>query len=103
QSYSDSANDMSVSFLDVVSFQANVNEQSETLEVILQVRDIRPTATLGQVKNLLEYLWMIFIYLDPTQSTPTSIPGDYYFSLNTRIDELYADTDKPIPGTPVAV
>ena len=101
--YSDAAGDMEVSFLDVTGFQASVHEESETLEVVLHMRDVPPTATLGQVKNLVEYLWMIFVYLDPSQSTPASIAGDYYFGLNTNVDEPYADVDRPIPGTPVVV
>ena len=63
--YTDASDDMEVSFLDVVAFQAAVHEESETLEVVLQMRDIPPTVTRGQITNLIEYIWMIFVHLDP--------------------------------------
>ncbi|HKY53554.1 MAG TPA: hypothetical protein VJM08_04570, partial [Anaerolineales bacterium] len=53
--YSDPSDDMEISFLDVVGFQATVNEESETLEVILQMRDIPLTAPRGQATNVFEY------------------------------------------------
>src|SRR5262245_39616805 len=46
RSYTDSTNDMEVSFLDVVGFQATVDEASETLHVVLHLRDIPPRAPL---------------------------------------------------------
>ena len=101
--YSDSANDMSVGFLDVISFRAYVNEQEENVEVVLRMRDIPDTATLGQVTNLVEYLWAVYVYLDPSTQDPAAQPIDYYFGLNTLIDDPNADRNQPIPGTPVSV
>jgi hypothetical protein len=103
QSYSDSAHDMPVSFLDVVNFRTKVNEQAQTVEVVLRMRDIPYNATQGQVTNLVEYLWMVFVYLDPSTEDPAAPPIDYYFASNTLIDDPYADVDQPISGTPVTV
>ena len=103
-SYSDAAGDMAISFLDVVAFQATVDEEAQTVEVILKMRDIPENATRGQVKNLFEYSWTIFIYLDPATANPEHIPGDYYFGVNTSIPEpLAAGGLTPVPGTPVTV
>lgn len=99
--YQDQPGDMEVSFLDVVEFQAAVDEESETLEVVLWMRDIPPSAPLGQVKNFLEYLWMVSIYLDPARGT--SGEPDYYLAVNTTIDDPQASRDRPIPGTPANV
>lgn len=102
-SYSDASGDMAISFLDVVAFQAAVNEESEILEVLLHVRDIPTTATLGQVKNLLEYFWTVRVYLDPSKSSPADIPGDFYFALNTNIVSPSSGNLTPIPGEPVEI
>src|SRR6185503_18960408 len=80
--YSDPSGDMAISFLDVVAFQAVVNEQDETLEVILQMRDVPPTALRGQATNVFEYFWLVFVYLDPSKTYPADEPGDYYLGLN---------------------
>jgi hypothetical protein len=102
--YNDASGDMTVSFLDVVAFQATVNEEAENLEVILNMRDIPENATRGQVKNLFEYAWTVFIYLDPSKASPEDIPGDYYFGVNTSIREpLAAHGLTAVPGTPVTV
>jgi hypothetical protein len=101
--YSDSANDMSVNFLDVISFRAYVDEQEDNVEVVLRMRDIPDTATLGQVTNLVEYLWAVYVYLDPSTQDPAAQPIDYYFGLNTLIDDPNTDRNQPIPGTPVSV
>src|SRR5512132_1465982 len=53
-SYSDASGDMPISFLDVVSFQASVDDASETLKIVLRMRDIPPDAPRGQVTNLVE-------------------------------------------------
>src|SRR5688572_24898297 len=55
--YSDASEDMAISFLDVVAFRTEVNEETETLDVFLQMRDVPETADLGQVTNLIEYAW----------------------------------------------
>ena len=91
ESYRDSAADMSVSFLDVVNFRASVDEQAETVEVVLRMRDIPDAAPLGQATNLVEYLWMVFIYLGPPMEDPATTPIDYYFGLNTMIDDPYLE------------
>src|SRR5919108_4086650 len=46
--YYDISGDMAVSFLDVIAFQATVNEEEETLDVLLWVRDIPDIADRGQ-------------------------------------------------------
>ena len=102
-SYSDVSGDMAISFLDVVAFQAAVNEETETLEVLLHMRDIPTTAPLGQVKNLLEYFWTVRVYLDPSKSSPADIPGDFYFALNTNVISPSSGNLTPIPGEPVEV
>jgi hypothetical protein len=94
---------MSVNFLDVISFRAYVHEQDENVEVVLRMRDIPDTAALGQVTNLVEYLWAVYVYLDPSTQDPAAQPIDYYFGLNTLIDDPNADRNQPIPGTPVSV
>jgi hypothetical protein len=96
-SYSDTSGDMAISFLDVVAFQATVHEESEMLEVVLHMRDIPPTATLGQTTNFIEYSWVVFVYLDPAKSSPTDIPGDYYFGVNTSIND---PSESVTPGIP---
>ena len=102
-SYSDASGDMSISFLDVVAFQAAINEETETLEVLLHMRDIPTTATLGQIKNLIEYVWTIQIYLDPSKASPEDIPGDFYFALNTTATSPSSGGLTPIPGEPIDV
>lgn len=103
ESYSDSTEDMLVSFLDAVNFRTVVNEQAETVKVMLRMRDIPDTASLGQVTNLVEYLWAVYVYLDPYTEGPAVQPTDYYFALNTMIDDLHTDRNHPTPGTPVSV
>ena len=101
--YSDVSGDMPIPFLDVVSFLAMVDEETETLKVVLRMRDIPETVTRGQVTNLVEYLWMILVYMDPAKVSRTDQPGDYYLALNTTIEDPMADRRRPIPGTPVNV
>jgi hypothetical protein len=100
--YSDAPDDMAVPFLDVVAFQASVDEESETLEVTLDLRDIPENAPRGQVQNLVEYTWMVFVFLGPSASL-ADMPGDYYFVLNTTADDLSSESLTPVPGTPVTV
>jgi hypothetical protein len=99
QRYSDSANDMAIPFLDVVGFQATVDEESDVLEVEFQMRDIPPTASLEQTTDSVQYAWVVFVYLDPAKSRSTDRPGDYYFAVNTSsIDPSELAT----PGGPTA-
>ena len=98
--YSDTSGDMAVSFLDIVAFQATVNEETETLDVLLQMRDIPETADLGRVTNLIEYAWTIHVYLDPGEADLANLREDYYLSLNTSVDDPAASGNSltPIPG-----
>jgi len=102
-SYGDTSGDIAISFLDVIGFQATVDEPSETLKVLLHMRDIPDTAPIGQITNLIEYAWLIFVYLDPSKVSQTDKPEDYYLALNTTIYDPLANTTTPIPGTPVTV
>ena len=104
--YNDTSGDIAIPFLDVVAFQAAVNEETETLEVLLQMRDIPPTATRGQVKNLIEHNWLVYVYLDPSKASPADIPGDFYLGLNPDIEDLSllaSGNLTPIPGEPSIV
>lgn len=103
--YSDASEDMAISFLDVVTFRAEVNEETETLDVFLQMRDIPEIADLGRVTNLIEYAWTIHVYLDPAEADSASPPGDYYLSLNTSVDNPSASENglTPVPGEPEQV
>ena len=69
-SYSDAAGDMTVSFLDVVAFKATVNEEAETLDVLLQMSDIPETADRGKVTNLIEYSWTIYVFMNASEAAP---------------------------------
>ena len=103
--YSDASEDMAISFLDVVAFRTEVNEETDMLDVFLQMRDIPETADLGQVTNLIEYAWTIHVYLDSTEADSASLPGDYYLSLNTSVDNPSASGNglTPVPGEPEQV
>jgi hypothetical protein len=90
---------MAISFLDVVAFQAEVHEESETLEVLLHMRDVPPTATLEQATNSIQYAWVVFVYLDPARSSPTDTSGDYYFAVNTSTLD---PSESATPGVPTA-
>src|SRR6185503_4373547 len=57
QRYSDARGDMAISFLDVIGFQATVDEESELLEVEFQMRDIPPTASLEQTTDFIQFAW----------------------------------------------
>jgi hypothetical protein len=99
--YSDASGDMSISFLDVVAFRATVNEQAETLDVLLWLRDIPETADRGQVTNLIEYSWTVDIYLDPSEAKS----ADYYIRLHTSVEAPSSSGTNltPIPGEPETV
>lgn len=107
QTYSDASDDMAISFLDVVAFQATVNEESETLEAVFHMRDIPSTATQRQIKNFVEYWWEISVFLDPSK-VDLATPGDYNLSLITTIDDpssapVGEGIWTPVPGEPVIV
>jgi hypothetical protein len=103
--YYDISGDMAVSFLDVIAFQATVNEEEETLDVLLWVRDIPDIADRGQVTNLIEYSWNVDVYLDPTPADPADLQRDYQLSLNTSVGDPSASGNSltPIPGQPESV
>jgi hypothetical protein len=90
---------MAISFLDVVGFQATVDEESEVLEVVLQMRDVPSTTPLEQIPNIIQYSWAVFVYLDPATSNLTDVPGDYYFAVNTSISDT---SDLATPAAPTA-
>jgi hypothetical protein len=106
-SYGDSSDDMAVSFLDVINFQATVDEETELLEIVLQMRDIPPTAKLGQFENVVEYSWIILIFLDSSRPAPANRMGDYYIALNTNVVNLSPVSNTGprtlVPGEPVIV
>src|SRR5688572_9559321 len=99
--YSDTSGDMAVPFLDVVAFQATVNEEEETLDVLLWLRDIPEMADRGQVTNLIEYSWTVDVYLDH----PAANSADYYLRLNTSVEDPSASgmSLTPISGEPERV
>ncbi|MDQ2691945.1 MAG: hypothetical protein M3Y68_07945 [Chloroflexota bacterium] len=100
QRYSDAPEDMPVSFLDVVAFQATVDEESDTLNVLLQLRDVPEVADRGHVTNLIEYSWSIQVYLDPAETDS----ADYYLGLNTSVENFSASGNRtPNPGEPESV
>lgn len=102
--YYDASEDMAVSFLDVVAFQATVNEEAETLDVLLWMRDIPETADRGQVTNLIEYSWTINVYPDPSQANPADL-AEYLLRLYTSVEDPSASGNSltPIPGQPESV
>ena len=103
--YYDTSGDMAVSFLDVVAFQATINEEEETLDVLLWMRDIPDMADRGQVTNLIEYSWSIDVYSDPTPADPINLQREYQLSLNTSVDDPSASGKSltPLPGQPESV
>src|SRR5687768_12496623 len=96
--YSDTSGDMAVPFLDVVAFRATVNEEEETLDVLLWLRDIPETAERGQLTNLIEYSWIVDVYLDASAADS----ADYSLRLNTSAEGPSASGTSlaPIPGEP---
>ena len=98
RNYTDIANDMVISFLDVVGFQAIVDEESEVLEVVLQMRDIPSTTLLESIPNVIQYSWAIFLYLDPATDNLTDVTGDYYFAVNTSFSDT-SDSATPDAST----
>ena len=90
-----------------MGFQATVDEEAETLEVVLQMRDIPPTASLEQTTIPIQYSWAVFVYLDPAKSKPTDKPGDYYFAVNTSsrdpAESVTPGVSTPTPSGPVMV
>ena len=105
QSYGDSADDMTASYLDVISFQATVNEESETLEVVLHMRDIPSTVKIRQIKNFAEHMLDIDIFQDPAKITRPNAQPDYDFFLSTYYgdDTPSEEIQTPMPGEPVDI
>jgi len=98
--YYDISDDMAVSFLDVVAFQATVHEETETLDVLLWMRDIPETANRGHVTNLIEYSWIVHVYPDPADLSEA-----YYLGLNSSVEDpsMAGKSLTPIPGQPESV
>ena len=104
-SYSDTADDMEISFLDVMDFQATVNEESEILEVLFHMRDIPSTATRRQIRNRPEYMWQVDVYLDSPESNTTDAHPDYYLLVMTVETDPPSGQEilTPMPGEPEVV
>jgi hypothetical protein len=103
--YGDISGDMEVSFLDVVGFQAAVNEQSEILEVVFQLRDIPSTATRRQIRNQAEYMWEVQVFLDPSELHTADAQFDYLLTAMTVETDPPTGQEilTPVPGTPEVV
>ncbi|HKY53107.1 MAG TPA: hypothetical protein VJM08_02325, partial [Anaerolineales bacterium] len=108
-SYSDISGDMEISFLDVVGFQAAVNEELELLEVVLQMRDLPATATRRQMRNVAEYMSRIAIFLHPSTSNIANAQPDYSLILWTLATDPTTGQGQgyeimtPRPGEPETV
>ena len=96
--YRDPSDDIELSFLDVIAFEATVNEEASLLDVIFYLRDVPPTATHRQIRNIPEYQWVISIFLDPSQSSAANAQPDYYFFLQTLITDPPTGTTDPATG-----
>lgn len=103
--YGDIAGDMEVSFLDVVAFQATVNEESEVLEVIFQMWDVPPTATHRQIRNQAEYMWEVQVFLEPSELLTTDAQFDYLLTAMTVETDPPTGQEilTPVPGTPEVI
>ena len=104
-SYSDASGDMGISFLDVIAFQAAVNEEADILEILLQMRDVPPTATHRQIRNVAEYMWNISVFLDPSKINTTEAQPDYYLFVMTVETDPPTGQEilEPAPGEPETV
>ena len=78
--YDDPSNDASLSFLDVIHFQATVDEKTYMVEAIFTMRDIPASVERGRIKNVAEYQLEIYVYLNPEDRASGEPPADY--SLN---------------------
>lgn len=103
--YSDIAGDMEVSFLDMTSVQATVNEEMGLLEVTFQMRDIPETVTRRQIRNQAEYTWGIHVFLDPSKINTSDAQPDYFLSLMTLETDPPSGQEilTPEPGEPETV
>ena len=103
--YVDTSGDIEVSFLDVVGFQAAVNEQSEILEVVFQMRDVPSTATYRQIRNQAEYMWEVQVFLDPSEMQATDTQFDYLLTAMTVETDPPTGQEilTPVPGTPQVI
>jgi hypothetical protein len=79
--YHDPVDDVTPGLLDVIGFQATVDEETETVEAIFTMRDIPPTAARGLTRNVIEYQWDVSIYLNPGHTTSEPPPADYSFHI----------------------
>ncbi|HET9909907.1 MAG TPA: hypothetical protein VFQ23_24885 [Anaerolineales bacterium] len=101
--YYDTSGDMEVSILDVVAFQATVNQEEEMLDVLLWVRDIPDMVNRTQPSNLIEYSWTIDVYLTPADST--DLRSDYKLSMSTPVSDASTSGDvlSSTPGQPDSI
>lgn len=105
QRYTDASEDMTVSVLDVVGFQATINEETQLLEVVLQLRDVPATITRRQMRNVAEYMWRVSVFLKPPLTDPAETPADYTLILWTLVTDPPSgqETLIPTPGEPETV
>jgi len=103
--YSDASGDMEIGFLDVVAFQAAVNEEANILEVLLHMRDVPPTASHRQIRNVAEYMWNVSVFLDPSKIDAADTQADYYLFVMTVETDPPTGQEilEPAPGKPETV
>lgn len=99
--YSDKAGDMENSLLDVIGFETKIDEQSETLEVVLYMRDITPTVTLKQILDFAENMAGISVFLKLPSDGLENAALDFGFSVATTSGNENILT--PVSGTETPV
>ncbi len=103
--YQDAAGDMAESFLDVIEFQATVDEDTQTLRVVFRLRDLPENVTRRQILNFVEYWWELSIYFAaPLQAEAQPDAG---ILVDTFASDPSAQAGEgiqtPAPGTPEMV
>lgn len=103
--YIDTSDDMQEGFLDVVEFQANVDEYAETVEVVFRLRDLPEMVTRRQILNFVEYWWEVSVfYAAPTDPNATLDVGIFVdTSASDESAEMVEGIHTPVPGTPEQV
>lgn len=101
--YYDTLGDMEVSILDVVAFQATVHEEEEMLEVLLWLRDIPEMVDHSPVSNMIEFSWVIDVYLSP--ALPKDLRSDYQIRMSSPVRDASTSGDglSAIPGQPDSI
>src|SRR5215207_2335000 len=100
-SYNDQSGDMENSLLDVTGFETKIDEQSETLEVVLYMRDIPPTVTLQQIVDFAENTAGISVFLKLPSDGLENAESDFGFAVTTTLGNENILT--PVPGTETPV